>query len=234
MAARISIILVLLGVGSMADTLTYTSQSYGGPPTQSCGNFQACQPYYMAFPQFDPQLGTLASATWSFTDYQEYFGGVNDMYDPAVGMPYSWATVEGDEGDGIGLDAQVTQLNVGVATGTGEIGMGGWNYDTVEATGALGDMNQFMGSGWFALTITPFLYASYPQSVDGWPTAALIEVEDEAILTVNYTYSPEVGQLMVADVAVDSVPEPGGDEMVVIVLLLAVSAIVAARKGQVR
>ncbi len=131
--------------------------------------FDTCSPFNISIPQFDPSLGTLTSVTWTFTDYQQYYGGANDMYDPLIGDPYTWTTTEGDQSDLLGLDASNSQLNYGVVCGCEQISMGGWfSTNNLEATGLAPDDSQFIGTGIVNIPITPFASASFPTSSNGW------------------------------------------------------------------
>jgi hypothetical protein len=128
--------------------------------------------------------------TWTFIDYQEYYGGENDEYQ-IPGETYTYTTTEGDESAQLGLNISNTQNNSGVTGGNYQIGMGGWwSYDTLAASGTLSHMDDFIGTGMVNVSILPFLEASWPV-VDGSDTveAALIYVQDSATLTVAYTYT---------------------------------------------
>jgi hypothetical protein len=194
-------ILVLVAPLLYADPTTITYTVSTSPPDQVpqfCGNFQSCEPSYFYVPQFSGP-GTLSAVTWTLTDNVAYFGGTNDLYDPLIGNPYTWTTTESDTSNLLGLDASNTQLNSGVTCGCGEISTGSsWSYTTIEAAGQAPDVNPFIGGGYLAIAVTPSLYASYPTSSNGWVEAALIEVSNDATLTVTYT----------DPVSMSAIPEP--------------------------
>lgn len=169
------------------NTITYTlSMSPFEQAPQSCGNFQNCTPYSFYVPQFNGP-GAFSTVSWSFTDNISYYGGLNDLYDPLIGNPYTWTTTEGDVSSLLGLDASTMQLNSGITCGCGQISTGSWwSYATAQASGTAPDVNPFVGTGYAEIDITPFLFASFPTSSNGWVDAALIEEASDATLTVTY------------------------------------------------
>ena len=202
-----------------AGTITVTSTgSYFNAFTNvdDCAN-GPCSPFNISVPQFDPSLGTLTSITWTFTDSQQYYGGMNDMYDPLIGDPTTWTTTEGDESAQLGLDASDSQFNSTVTCGCRQISMGGfWNMDNIQASGTVPDDNPFIGTGTLNIPITPFVSATFPRSSKGWVDAAILSTEDGATLTVTETYTT---------------PEPSGSIAVLAVAFLALLSLKAKTAG---
>src|SRR5271170_1850947 len=130
------LIMLALVLSLHADPITTTYTLALSPAPQFCGNFGPCAAYTFYIPQFNGP-GALSAATWTFTDTISYLGGLNDLYDPLIGYPYTWTTTESDTSSLLGLDASVTQDNAGVSCGCGEISTGSWwSTATLEASGS--------------------------------------------------------------------------------------------------
>jgi hypothetical protein len=186
-----------------ADTIVLTG-TYQTTVQDDCG-FPGCSPFSISIPQFDPSLGTLTSIAWTFTDGQQYYGGINDIGDPLIGDPFTWTTTEGDASSVLGLDVSNSQFNEGVnICGCNQISMGGWwSEDSLDATGVVPDDSPFIGTGTLNIPITPFVSASFPTSSNGEVEAGILFTEDSASLTVTETYTA-------LDPTADPVPEPKG------------------------
>jgi hypothetical protein len=192
------LLIALAGCALRADVVTFTDSRQ--TQAQDCGNFGACQPFGLSLASLDPKLGVPESITWRFTDFLQYYGGINDMYLP-TGLPFSWTTVGGDLIDlqffGVGsLDLSQTHTYSGLTSGNRQISMGGWWSEiTLTASGTIADPSTFVGDNGVSMGITPFLNASFPVDNNG-VFAALISAQNNAGLVVTVTYASA------------SVPEP--------------------------
>lgn len=187
------LLLILLGVVGVARADVFVDTYLMAPIAEEDCTF-VCAPFnFVLYDEPTVNYGALLSATWSFIDYQQSFGGVNDLYEP-VGETYTWTTTEGDESEILGLDVSATQYNAGITCSCSEIGRGGGVYNTFEAQGQLdfGIFATVEATGYAIIPVTPFVSASSPV-VDGDADvrAALDAVGDNAQLTVTYVFAPE-------------------------------------------
>ena len=205
----ITLLIFLAFTIAHADTidLLVTGTSNG---IDDCVNFPGCSPFDISIPQFDPSLGTLTSVAWSFTDYQQFYGGYNDLSDPIPGDQFTWSTTEGDESNLLGLTASNSQVNSGEACGCRQISMGGWwSEDSLDATGVVPDDSPFIGIGTLNIPITPFVSASFPTTESGaWVVAGILFIEDSATLTLTETYTAAAADPTFGADVIASTPEP--------------------------
>jgi len=175
---------VALGVMA-ADQVNYTYVESATTPVSFC--FYGCAPLDFTFPQLDPNLGTIAAVTWTFTAGETYYGGFNDE-GAAPGESFTYTTTEGYQSALLGLNASDTQDILGTTCGCRQISLGGfWNSAAVSASGTAPDSSPFSGTGTVDVTVQPFLDASFPV-VDGPDSvyAALISEGSSATLTLTY------------------------------------------------
>lgn len=175
------VLLIFVGCAMRANTVTFTSTIQ--TDIQPCGNQQDCQPFDFSIPQFS---GAPSSITWAFSDSLNYYGGANDM-GAEPGLMFTWSTTEGDQSPILGLDASNTQSMTEFTCGCRNLAGGGfWLETIISGSGSVGG-SEFSGTGDVDVPVTPFLFAS----PGGGPVfAALIQVQDNATLTLTATYLP--------------------------------------------
>ena len=209
-----TIIALLAALPLSADIITVTYNFTPVTLSQNCGTLAGCAPIVFDLPQFSGP-GTLTAVDWSMTDDVQYYGGINDMYQP-TGSPWSATFLVGDESSLLGLDATSGYSESGVVYGNGtQISMGGWWTNTlISASGSASDLTPFLGSGDLQLAITPFASTSS----SGAAFAGITEMRDIISLSVTY---------------VDPVPEPRWLALVAIAILATLGIINDRRKVRV-
>lgn len=188
------LLLCFVGAALYADTTTVTYTLAASNTALSCGDIGGtCGSLDFSVPQFNSTGGTLTAVNWTFSDFMQYYGGINDMYDPLVGDPYTYTTTEGDTSAVLGLDASTSQFNSGVIEDDfgQQISMGGqWQNTTIQASGSALDLSAFTGDGNVLIDVVPFLEASFPTSSNGAVEAGFSGLRDYATLTITYVDPP--------------------------------------------
>jgi hypothetical protein len=206
-----------------ADPVDYT-YSAGGMFTSYANQNDA---YVLYIPQFNPDLGTLDSITYSFTDAMTGLGGYNDMGAPE-GTTFTYTWTGADTANFFTASAS-NSMQVMVSAGGG-VNISGGGFDSalnLAANGTLtgNAMQQFIGAGDLAITITPTMdsYAA-DASNNAWITTGpeMAEIWDSTELSITYVDAPAV---------IDAVPEPQAPALLLVGLL---ALFVGAKRAGVR
>jgi hypothetical protein len=178
------LILLSLAISTVfADQVNYTYTQTVTSPSQNCV-WGPCQPFDFTIPQFNPELGSLDSVTWTITDSQQYYAGSDNEGPYPLPESYSFTYTEGDSSSLLGLNASDTETVSGTAYSYWTIGASsGWYSDSISASGTAPDSNPFVGTGTMQIAVTPFL----SENILIWSVLpAIQDVEDDATLTVTY------------------------------------------------
>jgi hypothetical protein len=194
----IAVLGTLHAASLLANSYTYTTDTAdtGEGSYQICGYYApGCEPFELDVPEFNPVIGTLDSITFTFTDTQTVVGGVSALYLPADDT-YSYTNTEGDTSTQLGIGVSATQTVNCLSNCSGfnisEDPETTVNHLVVSGTLTGAEMDAFIGTGYLALFVTPFLDAAGGViSSDGnLVGVVLYEVTDDASLQITYNDSP--------------------------------------------